>query len=109
RVPIMLGANAHETGLTSPLLPPLYDGMPDFRELNEVVYGRKGLHEVLRTEADRELYRKANFYGSLFWRTAHTDEFSRRLAQHQDVYAYCFRWGDERSRPGDIGFIYGAA
>jgi len=109
RVPILLGTNAHETGLTSVLLPPLYEGMPDYRELNDVSHGRKALNDVLRTPRDRRLYEKANFYGSLFWRTAHTDEFSRRIARHQDIYSYCFKWGDECSRPGDLGFIYGAA
>ena len=109
RVPILLGTNARETGLTSVLLPPLYEGMPDYRDLNEVSYGRRALDSVLRSPRDRQLYAKANFFGSLFWRTAHTDEFSRRIAQHQEIYSYSFQWGDERSRPGDLGFIYGAA
>ena len=109
KVPIMLGNTANETGLTSPLLPSLYDSMPDYRELNDVSYGKKALSDVLRTAKDKELYAKANFYGSLFWRTAHTDEISRRLSKHQDVYAYSFQWGDQKSRPGDLGFIYGAA
>ena len=109
RVPILMGTNARETGLTSVLLPPLYPGMPDYRDLNQVSYGRRSLDSVLPSPRDRHLYDKANFYGSLFWRTAHTDEFSRRIAQHQDIYTYSFEWGDDASRPGDLGFIYGAA
>ncbi len=110
KVPLMLGANQSEAGSINTLIPPLYEGMPNFTDLLQVVEGQKELDEVLSTQDDKDLWTNSRDYASKFWRAAMLDELARRVSQHQeDVYAYSFNWGEEDVRPGPVGFIYGAA
>jgi para-nitrobenzyl esterase len=109
KVPLIAGANEEESGSINTLLPPLYEGMPNYLALLEVVEGKKKLDEVLPTRKDKDYWTMASYYGSRFWRAAMVDELVRRVAMHQDdVYAYSFNWGEEDVRPGPLGFIYGA-
>ena len=110
KVPLIAGANASESGSINTLVPPLYEGMPPYRALLDVVQGTKTLDEVLPTQEDKDLWIKARDYGSWFWRAAMVDEVVRRVRAYQDdVYVYSFDWGGEAVRPGALGFIYDAA
>jgi para-nitrobenzyl esterase len=109
KVPLIAGANEFENGSINTMLPPLYEGMPNYTALLEVVLGKKTLDDVLPTQKDKLLWTKARYHMSRFWRASMADELVRRVAVHQDdVYAYSFNWGDEDVRPGAPGFIYGA-
>ena len=48
-VPIMIGANQMESGFANMNAGPQYPGMPDYRQLVQVVEGTKKLEEVLPT------------------------------------------------------------
>ena len=83
--------------------------MPDYRDLNQVVFGVKTLEEVLPTKKDQEYWLKARKYCSLLYR-AMTDEHAKRLAARQnDVYVYSFCWGTEEVTSKIHGFTFGAA
>ena len=110
KVPIIAGSNAHESGSINTLLPALYSEMPCYSDLLQVVAGEKSLDEALPTAQDKAGWTLSRNYGSRFWRTFMVDELLKRMRLHQDdLYAYNFLWGDERVRPGPVGFIYGAA
>jgi para-nitrobenzyl esterase len=109
KVPIIAGANEFESGSINTLLPPLYEGMPNYMALLDVIMGKKSVDDVLPTQKDKLLWTKARYHMSRFWRASMVDELIRRAAVHQDdVYAYSFNWGEEDVRPGALGFIYGA-
>lgn len=110
QVPLMAGANKSESGSINTLLPSLYEGMPNYQALLDVVEGKRTIDEVLPTQNDKKLWTKARYYGSQFWRAEMVDELARRAAAHQDdVYIYSFNWGEENVQPNPLGFIYGAA
>lgn len=110
RVPLMAGANKSESGSINILLPPLYEGMPNYQALFDVVEGKRTIDEALPTQNDKELWTKAHYYGSQLWRAEMVDELARRAAVHQDdVYAYFFNWGEGNVQPDPLGFIYGSA
>jgi para-nitrobenzyl esterase len=109
KVPIIAGANEFESGSINTLLPPLYQGMPNYMALLDVILGKKSVDDVLPTQKDKLLWTKARYHMSRFWRASMVDELVRRVAANQDdVYAYSFNWGEEDVRPGALGFIYGA-
>jgi carboxylesterase type B len=110
KVPLMAGANKSESGSINIILPSLYEGMPNYQALFDVVEGKRTIDEVLPTQNDKELWTKARYYGSQFWRAEMVDELARRAAVHQDdVYVYSFNWGEGNVQPDPFGFIYGAA
>ncbi|MEM7134175.1 MAG: carboxylesterase family protein [Chloroflexota bacterium] len=110
KVPFMAGSNTHESGSINTLLPSLYEGMPNYYELLDVIAGTKTLDDVLPSDFDKLGWTCLRDCSSRFWRAIMVDELLKRMRLHQDdLYAYLFEWGDELVRPGFIGFIYGAA
>lgn len=109
KVPIIVGANEDEFGSLLPLLPSLKKGMPNYAAGADIIEGKKTLADVLPTEADREFYKKAVYYGAhLYYRSPFVSNLARSLTKHQKgVFAYSFNYGQEDVR-GDVGFIYRA-
>ena len=106
-VPIMIGANQMESGFANMNSGPQYPGMPDYRQLVQVVEGTKKLEEVLPTEKDRGYWLKGRHYASLFYR-AMAHEHARRLAARQcDVYVFSFNWGGGKVCPEIHTFTFG--
>jgi len=123
RVPIILGSNEYESKPFMPLYGPAVKslfGVPSgsysWFNLMDVMHGALKpdgspltVADVLPTQADRDLYEIAGYYGSRNWRAKFVDTVARELAQVQrDVYAYQFKWGGVGSGPQPFDFIYGA-
>ena len=109
RVPIILGSNRSESGSVNVMCESLYEGMPNYRALLSVIRGEKKFADVLVTDHDKELWKKARDYGSLFWRAIMVDEVARSMAvSDNDIFVYRFDWGENEVCPPDVEAIYGA-
>lgn len=123
KVPIILGANEYESKPFMPLYGPTVKaltGQPSgpysWFNLMDVMKGRLKpdgtpltLADVLPTQADRDVYEYAGYFGGRNWRAKFVDTVAHELVRVQDdVYAYDFRWGGIGSGPAPFDFIYGA-
>jgi para-nitrobenzyl esterase len=109
RVPTIIGTTETDAGFTNLSFSPPHEGMADYRDLAQVVEGKKTIDEVLPTPEDRQYWLKARYYCSLFCR-AMSNEHARRLAAKQnDVYVYSFGWGGEKTCSKSHAFTFGAA
>jgi len=109
RVPTIIGATEADAGLYADFLSSQYEGMPDYHDLAKVVERRKTFDEVLPTPKDRQYWRKARCYCSLFCR-AMSNEHARRLAATQNnIYVYHFCWGGEKTCSEEHAITYGSS
>ncbi len=109
-MPIILGSNRSESGSVNTLVESLYEGMPNYQALLEVIQGTKTIDHVLATDRDKELWTKTRYYGSRFWRAIMVDEVARCLRKWQDdVFVYRFDWGENGVCRPAVESIYGAA
>jgi para-nitrobenzyl esterase len=117
-VPVIIGANEHESKPFMPLFGALVKSMlaipsgdHSWMDLIAVAHGEGELtvDDVLPTETDRAIYDATGYYGGQSWRAKYSDELAAEMAEtNENVYAYHFRWGGEGSGPAPFDFIYGA-